>query len=64
MKDVKFMLGANYWGSKWATDMWCKYDKESIRDDLKTLAKYDSNSISPCAKKCISSSDNFTIFII
>lgn len=40
MKDVKFMLGANYWGSKWATDMWCKYDKESIRDDLKTLAEY------------------------
>ncbi len=39
-RNVKFMLGANYWGSKWATDMWKKYDSESIREDMKTLAQY------------------------
>ncbi len=41
MKDnIRFMLGANYWGSDWGTEMWLHYDSSKIREDLKKLSEY------------------------
>ena len=37
---MKFMLGVNYWGRDWGTEMWRHYDGEAIRKELKTLADY------------------------
>ena len=37
---MKFMLGVNYWGREWGTEMWRHYDGGSIREELKTLADY------------------------
>lgn len=34
------MLGANYWGKDWGTEMWLHYDGARIRDELKQLASY------------------------
>ena len=39
-ENLKFILGANYWGSDWGTEMWLHYDGEAIRRDLKQLAEY------------------------
>ncbi len=35
-----FILGANYWASETATDMWRKWDAEQIRQDLALLASF------------------------
>ena len=37
---MKYMLGCNYWGSKYGTDMWKHWDEPSVREDLQLLAKY------------------------
>ena len=36
---MKYMIGCNYWGSKHGTDMWRKWDAESVRNDLKILSE-------------------------
>ena len=37
---MKFMLGVNYWGRDWGTEMWRHYDGEAIRRELRTLADH------------------------
>ena len=37
---MKFMLGANYWGADWGTEMWLHYDGERIRQEMKQLYEY------------------------
>lgn len=37
---MEYMIGCNYWGSKHGIDMWKYWDEESVRRDLKELAKY------------------------
>ena len=37
---MEFMIGCNYWGSKYGIDMWKYWDEDSIRQDLQALAKY------------------------
>lgn len=37
---MDFMIGCNYWDSVHGTDMWKKFDKDIIRDDINELAKY------------------------
>lgn len=37
---MDYMIGCNYWGSKYGIDMWKYWDEESVRKDLKELAKY------------------------
>ena len=36
----KFMLGCNYWGRDWGTEMWLHYDGAKIREEMKTLHEY------------------------
>ncbi len=36
---MKFMLGCNYWGSKYGINMWKDWDAESVRNDLKVLSE-------------------------
>lgn len=40
MQDNKFYIGANYWGSKEAINMWSKWDAASIEEDFKRLSDY------------------------
>lgn len=42
---MNYMIGCNYWGSKWGTEMWANWDAESVRNDLKTLAQYGVNTL-------------------
>jgi len=37
---MKYLLGANYWGRKWGTEMWLHYDGKEIREELHTLSEY------------------------
>jgi hypothetical protein len=37
---MKFMLGVNYWGRDYATEMWQHYDGARIRDELTVLSGY------------------------
>lgn len=37
---MKYMLGANYWGKDYGTDMWLHYDGEKIREEFKQLSEY------------------------
>ena len=37
---MKYILGANYWGRKWGTEMWRHYDGTEIREELKQLRGY------------------------
>ncbi|MBQ7901570.1 MAG: cellulase family glycosylhydrolase [Clostridia bacterium] len=37
---MKFMLGANYWGADYGTEMWRHYDGDKIRIELAQLAEY------------------------
>ena len=37
---MNYMIGCNYWGSKYGTEMWKNWDGESVDKDLETLAKY------------------------
>ena len=34
------MLGVNYWGRDYGTEMWRHYDGKAIREELKKLAEY------------------------
>lgn len=36
---MEFMIGCNYWGSKWGTDMWKNWDAESVRNDFSVLSQ-------------------------
>lgn len=35
-----YMIGCNYWGSRYGIDMWKYWDEASIDNDLKTLCQY------------------------
>ena len=37
---MNFLLGVNYWGRDFATDMWRRYDGTRIREELKFLGEY------------------------
>ena len=37
---MKYMIGCNYWGSKYGTDMWKYWDEESVRKDLELVSQY------------------------
>ena len=37
---MKFLLGVNYWGRDYATDMWRHYNGERIREEMKLLKEY------------------------
>lgn len=37
---MQYILGANYWGRRWGTDMWLHYDGAEIREEMRTLAEY------------------------
>ena len=37
---MKYMIGCNYWGSKYGTDMWKHWDEDSVREDLRLLSQY------------------------
>ena len=37
---MNFLLGVNYWGRDFATDMWRRYDGTRIREELKLLGEY------------------------
>lgn len=34
---MKYIIGANYWASNAGTEMWCNFDVQCIKNDLKTL---------------------------
>ena len=38
LADGKLAVGMNYWGSKWATQMWRRWDAASVDEDLRVLA--------------------------
>lgn len=38
--SMNYKIGVNYWGSKYAIDMWKYWDEESVREDLKQLSQY------------------------
>lgn len=42
---MDYMIGVNYWGSKWGTEMWANWDAESVEKDLCTLAQYGVNTL-------------------
>lgn len=37
---MKFMLGANYWGADYGSEMWRHYDGDRIRAEMKQLSEY------------------------
>ena len=37
---MEFMLGVNYWGRDYGTEMWRHYDGKAIRKELKQLSEY------------------------
>lgn len=37
---MNYMVGCNYWGSKFGTEMWKNWDGESVDKDLEMLSKY------------------------
>ncbi len=37
---MKYMIGCNYWGSKYGTDMWKYWDEDSVRKDLELVSQY------------------------
>ncbi|MBQ7839093.1 MAG: hypothetical protein IJ390_01175 [Lachnospiraceae bacterium] len=37
---MEYLIGVNYWGSKYGIDMWKYWDEESVEKDLKELSKY------------------------
>ena len=37
---MEYMIGCNYWGSKYGTDMWKYWDEDSVRNDIETLSEY------------------------
>lgn len=37
---MNYMIGCNYWGSKYGTEMWKYWDGKSVDKDLEELAKY------------------------
>lgn len=37
---MNYMIGCNYWGSKYGTEMWKYWDGESVEKDLEVLSNY------------------------
>lgn len=37
---MNYMIGCNYWGSKYGTEMWANWDGESVDKDLEKLSQY------------------------
>ena len=37
---MRFILGVNYWGADWGTEMWRHYDGKKIREEMKQLKEY------------------------
>lgn len=37
---MKHIVGCNYWGSKYGTDMWKYWDEDSVKKDIEELSKY------------------------
>ena len=38
---MEYMVGCNYWGSKYGIDMWKNWDEDSVSKDLEELSKYN-----------------------
>ena len=38
--ENKYMLGTNYWGRKWGTEMWLHYDGKEVRREFARLKEY------------------------
>ena len=38
--DYQYMLGTNYWGRRYGTEMWLHYDGKEAREELKQLWSY------------------------
>ena len=38
--ELKYMLGANYWGRRFGTEMWLHYDGAEVREELRQLSEY------------------------
>ena len=36
----EYLLGCNYWGADYGTDMWRHYDPVRIRQEMKQLSEY------------------------
>ena len=45
LESGNFSYGVNYWGSKYAIEMWSKWDIESIENDLKVLAENSVDTV-------------------
>lgn len=39
LESGRFSFGVNYWGSRYAIEMWSKWDEASIENDLKVLSE-------------------------
>lgn len=37
---MEYMIGCNYWGSEYGTDMWKYWNEASVRNDLEVLSQY------------------------
>lgn len=42
---MEYMIGCNYWGSKWGTEMWANWDEKSVEKDFIELSKYGVNTL-------------------
>lgn len=42
---MEYIIGCNYWGSKFGTEMWANWDRESVDNDLRTLKQYGVNTL-------------------
>ena len=42
---MEYMIGCNYWGSKWGTEMWANWDEKSVENDFLELSKYGVNTL-------------------
>lgn len=45
LKSGTFSFGVNYWGSKYAIEMWSNWDEESIESDLKVLSENEVDTV-------------------
>lgn len=42
---MRFILGVNYWGADYGTEMWRHYDGKRIREEMKQLSEYGVQSL-------------------
>lgn len=43
--EMEYIIGCNYWGSKYGTEMWANWDSESVENDLRTLKQFGVNTL-------------------